>query len=114
MQTDQVTPMSAAPTPQPRPARPAPPTRPPAAPDLGETGHAHRHAGDPVFELHRGGKMHISPNVPLRGAEDLSMAYTPGVARVCQEIAAHPEAARDYTWVSNTVAVVTDGTAVLG
>ncbi len=72
------------------------------------------HAGDPVFALHRGGKMHIEPNFELTGIDDLSMAYTPGVARVCLEIAARPEVARDYTWVSNTVAVVTDGTAVLG
>ncbi len=67
-----------------------------------------------MFELHRGGKMHIEANIELTGIDDLSMAYTPGVARVCLEIAAHPEAVRDYTWVSNTVAVVTDGTAVLG
>jgi malate dehydrogenase (oxaloacetate-decarboxylating) len=69
---------------------------------------------DPVFALHRGGKMSISATVPLRDADDLSMSYTPGVARVCEAIAADPEAAHDYTWVSNTVAVITDGTAVLG
>ncbi len=73
-----------------------------------------QYADDPVFELHRGGKLQIASTVPLRDAKDLSMAYTPGVARVCLEIAAHPEAARDYTWVSNTVGIVTDGTAVLG
>lgn len=69
---------------------------------------------DPVFALHRGGKMAINATVPIRDADDLSMAYTPGVARVCEAIAADPEVAHDYTWVSNTVAVVTDGTAVLG
>src|SRR4051795_8429743 len=69
---------------------------------------------DPVFVLHRGGKMEIAQTVALEGREDLSMAYTPGVARVCEAIAARPELAHDYTWVSNTVAVVTDGTAVLG
>jgi malate dehydrogenase (oxaloacetate-decarboxylating) len=69
---------------------------------------------DPVFALHRGGKMEIAATVPLRDASDLSMSYTPGVARVCEAIAADPEAVHDYTWVSNTVAVVTDGTAVLG
>jgi len=69
---------------------------------------------DPVFALHRGGKMAITATVPIRGADDLSMAYTPGVARVCEAIAADPAVAHDYTWVSNTVAVVTDGTAVLG
>ncbi len=58
--------------------------------------------------------MEIVSTVPLHGREDLSMAYTPGVARVCQAIAARPLLVDDYTWVSNTVAVVTDGTAVLG
>ncbi len=69
---------------------------------------------DPVFALHRGGKMEVGSTVPLRDAHDLSLAYTPGVARVCEAIVADPEAAHEYTWVSNTVAVVTDGTAVLG
>jgi malate dehydrogenase (oxaloacetate-decarboxylating) len=71
-------------------------------------------AGDPVFDLHLGGKMAIASTVALNGMDDLSMAYTPGVARVCAAIAADPALAIDYTWVSNTVAVVTDGTAVLG
>ena len=70
--------------------------------------------GDPVFELHRGGKMEIVSTVALDGRDDLSMAYTPGVARVCEAIAADPSLADDFTWTSNTVAVVTDGTAVLG
>src|SRR5688572_30780895 len=69
---------------------------------------------DPVFALHRGGKMSIAASVEIKDAHDLSLAYTPGVARVCEAIAADPEVAHDYTWVSNTVAVVTDGTAVLG
>lgn len=69
---------------------------------------------DPIFTLHRGGKMEISATVPLLDADDLSMSYTPGVAKVCEAIAADPEAAHEFTWVSNTVAVVTDGTAVLG
>ncbi|HEX4976782.1 MAG TPA: NADP-dependent malic enzyme [Nocardioides sp.] len=71
-------------------------------------------ANDPVFDLHVGGKMQIVSTVPLAGREDLSMAYTPGVARVCEAIAAEPALVDEYTWVSNTVAVVTDGTAVLG
>jgi malate dehydrogenase (oxaloacetate-decarboxylating) len=71
-------------------------------------------AGDPVFALHVGGKMEIASTVTLAGPDDLSMAYTPGVARVCEAIAAEPALVDDYTWVSNTVAVVTDGTAVLG
>jgi malate dehydrogenase (oxaloacetate-decarboxylating) len=70
--------------------------------------------GSPVFDLHLGGKMEIAATVPLHGADDLSLAYTPGVALVCQAIAADPQLVDDYTWVANTVAVVTDGTAVLG
>jgi malate dehydrogenase (oxaloacetate-decarboxylating) len=79
-----------------------------APPDLPDPG------DDPVFALHRGGKMEVAATVPLRDANDLSLSYTPGVARVCEAIFADPELAHDYTWVSNTVAVVTDGTAVLG
>src|SRR4051812_50167827 len=71
-------------------------------------------AHDPVFALHAGGKMEIASRVALNGPEELSLAYTPGVARVCQAIAAEPALVDDYTWVSNTVAIVTDGTAVLG
>src|SRR5690349_2701839 len=74
----------------------------------------HPFAGDPVFDLHVGGKMVIQSTVELAGAAELSLAYTPGVARVCEAIAADPEMTRHYTWVPNTVAVVTDGTAVLG
>ncbi len=69
---------------------------------------------DPVFALHRGGKIGLEVTVPLNGADDLSLAYTPGVARVCTAIARTPALANDYTWRSNLVAVVTDGTAVLG
>ena len=69
---------------------------------------------DPIFALHRGGKIDVGLTVPLETREDLSMAYTPGVARVCTAIAERPDLAYDYTWKSRTVAVVTDGTAVLG
>ncbi|GAA4696906.1 NADP-dependent malic enzyme [Nocardioides nanhaiensis] len=75
---------------------------------------AHPRAGEPVFDLHVGGKMQTLATVPLTGADDLSLAYTPGVAQVCEAIAADPSLSRHYTWVPNTVAVVTDGTAVLG
>jgi malate dehydrogenase (oxaloacetate-decarboxylating) len=75
---------------------------------------ANLQANDPVFALHAGGKMEIASRVALNGPDDLSMAYTPGVARVCEAIAADPALADDYTWIPNTVAVVTDGTAVLG
>ena len=74
----------------------------------------HPRAGDPVFDLHVGGKMEVASTVSLDDRDDLSLAYTPGVARVCEAIAEHAAYADDYTWVGNTVAVVTDGTAVLG
>nr|WP_211234721.1 NADP-dependent malic enzyme [Glycomyces arizonensis] len=69
---------------------------------------------DPIFLAHRGGKLRTAATVPLDSREDLSIAYTPGVARVCEAIADDAALARDYTWRSNLVAVVTDGTAVLG
>ncbi|GED84796.1 NADP-dependent malic enzyme [Streptomyces sp. 6-11-2] len=69
---------------------------------------------DPAFALHRGGKMAVQATVPVRDKDDLSLAYTPGVARVCSAIAEQPELVHDYTWKSSVVAVVTDGTAVLG
>src|SRR6478609_4698082 len=75
---------------------------------------AHPMAGDPVFDLHVGGKMEVRSTVGLGSRDDLSLAYTPGVARVCEAIAENPELTRHYTWVPNVVAVVTDGTAVLG
>jgi malate dehydrogenase (oxaloacetate-decarboxylating) len=68
----------------------------------------------PVFALHRGGKIEVVSTVPLRDADDLSLAYTPGVAEVCLAIEADPGLAYDYTWKSSVVAVVTDGSAVLG
>jgi len=71
-------------------------------------------SSDPVFELHRGGKMAVVSTVPLNTREDLSLAYTPGVAEVCRAIAADESLVNEYTWVSHTVAVVTDGSAVLG
>jgi malate dehydrogenase (oxaloacetate-decarboxylating) len=74
----------------------------------------HPHAGDPVFDLHVGGKMETVSTVALNGPDELSLAYTPGVARVCEAIAADPSMTQHYTWVPNTVAIVTDGTAVLG
>ncbi|MDP2775064.1 MAG: NADP-dependent malic enzyme [Nocardioides sp.] len=75
---------------------------------------SHPHAGDPVFDLHVGGKMQTVSTVALTGAEELSKAYTPGVALVCEAIAADPAMTQHYTWVPNVVAIVSDGTAVLG
>jgi malate dehydrogenase (oxaloacetate-decarboxylating) len=69
---------------------------------------------DPAFVLHRGGKLETISTVPLRNRDDLSLAYTPGVARVCSAIQEHPDLVFDLTWKSHVVAVVTDGSAVLG
>jgi malate dehydrogenase (oxaloacetate-decarboxylating) len=72
------------------------------------------HAETPVFALHRGGKMEIAPTSVIADHADLSLAYSPGVAEVCLAIAADPAVYETYTWAPRTVAVVTDGTAVLG
>ncbi len=69
---------------------------------------------DRVFAAHRGGKITITAKAPVRTRDDLSMVYTPGVARVCAAIAADPERVRDLTIKRNCVAVVSDGSAVLG
>jgi malate dehydrogenase (oxaloacetate-decarboxylating) len=69
---------------------------------------------DSVFLIHLGGKIGIAPKVPLRNRTDLARAYTPGVARVCLAIAENPADARNLTIKRNTVAVVSDGSAVLG
>jgi malate dehydrogenase (oxaloacetate-decarboxylating) len=73
-----------------------------------------RKVSDRTFLLHLGGKIEISSKVPLKTRDDLSRAYTPGVARICQAIVADPSDARRLTIKRNTVAVVTDGSAVLG
>ena len=69
---------------------------------------------DRTLQLHVGGKIELRNKSPLKTRDDLSMAYTPGVARVCQVIAEDPDRAFQYTIKRNTVAVVSDGTAVLG
>jgi malate dehydrogenase (oxaloacetate-decarboxylating) len=69
---------------------------------------------DRTLLLHRGGKLEIASRVPLKTSDDLSMAYTPGVARACRAIADDPERVWSLTTKKNTVAIVTDGTAVLG
>ena len=73
-----------------------------------------RKVSDRTFLLHLGGKLEVVPKVPLKHRDDLSRAYTPGVARVCTAIAENPEDVRRLTIKRNTVAVVTDGTAVRG
>jgi malate dehydrogenase (oxaloacetate-decarboxylating) len=77
-------------------------------------GIAVEHVSDRTFLLHLGGKLAVAPKAPLKTRDDLSMAYTPGVARICEAIAESPEAAWNLTVKQNTVAVVSDGTAVLG
>jgi malate dehydrogenase (oxaloacetate-decarboxylating) len=69
---------------------------------------------DRTFLVHLGGKLEVKSKVPIRNRDDLSLVYTPGVARVCMAIAENPEDARRLTIKRNTVAVVTDGSAVLG
>jgi malate dehydrogenase (oxaloacetate-decarboxylating) len=69
---------------------------------------------DPTFLMHLGGKIEVVPKVPLKTRADLSMAYTPGVARICEAIAQEPDKVFTLTIKKNTVAIVTDGTAVLG
>ena len=73
-----------------------------------------RKVSDRTFLLHLGGKIEVTPKVSLRNRDELSRAYTPGVARVCLAIAENPADARRLTIKRNTVAVVTDGSAVLG
>src|SRR3712207_4671175 len=73
-----------------------------------------RKVSDRTFLLHLGGKLEVASRVPLKTRDDLSMAYTPGVARVCLALADNPDDVRRLTIKGNTVAVVTDGSAVLG
>ena len=73
-----------------------------------------RKVSDRTFLLHLGGKIEIQSKVPLKTRDDLSRAYTPGVARICQAIVDDPADVRRLTMKRNTVAVVTDGSAVLG
>jgi malate dehydrogenase (oxaloacetate-decarboxylating) len=69
---------------------------------------------DRTFLMHLGGKLEVQPKMPIRTRDDLSMIYTPGVARVCLALVENPDDARRLTIKRNTVAVVTDGSAVLG
>lgn len=69
---------------------------------------------DRTFNLHRGGKISINSRIAIKSQEDLAMAYTPGVGRICMAIAKDPEQVHNLTIKQNTVAIVTDGSAVLG
>ncbi|MCU1603586.1 MAG: Malate dehydrogenase (Oxaloacetate-decarboxylating) [Modestobacter sp.] len=73
-----------------------------------------RFADDPAFAVHEGGKLAVRATRPIDSIADLALTYTPGVARVSSAIAAEPELARRFTWAHRVVAVVSDGTAVLG
>ena len=72
------------------------------------------HVSDPTFLMHLGGKIEVVSKAPLKTRADLSMAYTPGVARICDAIYKDPDKVFTLTIKRNTVAIVTDGTAVLG
>jgi malate dehydrogenase (oxaloacetate-decarboxylating) len=69
---------------------------------------------DRVFNRHRGGKIHMGSRLPIATLQELRDIYTPGVARVCLAIQDNPWLANEYTYLQNTVAIVTNGTAVLG
>ena len=69
---------------------------------------------DPVLELHRGGKIRVKATMEIEGISTIRKIYTPGVAKVCKVIHETPERAYDYTGIGNTVAIVTNGTAILG
>ncbi|WP_369253563.1 NAD(P)-dependent malic enzyme [Geodermatophilus amargosae] len=75
---------------------------------------ADRFTEDAAFAVHEGGKLAVRPTRPIETREDLALTYTPGVARVSSAIAAEPALARRFTWAPRVVAVVSDGTAVLG
>ena len=79
-----------------------------------ETGIEVIHTSDRTFLMHLGGKIEVHSKTPIETRDQLSMAYTPGVARVCRAIHRYPEKAHAFTIKRNTVAVVSDGTAVLG
>ncbi len=72
------------------------------------------HVSDRTFLMHLGGKIEVNSKIPVRNRDDLSMAYTPGVARICMAIANNPDLAWNLTIKRHTIAVVSDGTAVLG
>ena len=72
------------------------------------------HVSDRTFDIHRGGKIHIQNRIHISSSSDLAMAYTPGVGRICKAIHEKPENVYSLTIKSNSIAIVTDGSAVLG
>src|SRR3954465_205605 len=79
-----------------------------------QSGTPDRFVDDPAFAMHEGGKLQIRPTRGITSIADLALTYTPGVARVSSAIAAEPELAHRFTWAPRVVAVVSDGSAVLG
>jgi malate dehydrogenase (oxaloacetate-decarboxylating) len=79
-----------------------------------QSGTPDRFADDPAFAVHEDGKLVVRATRPIESIDDLALTYTPGVARVSSAIAAEPALARRYTWAHRVVAVISDGTAVLG
>lgn len=71
-------------------------------------------SNEEIFKAHEGGKLITASTLPLDSTRDLSIAYTPGVAQVCEAIHDDPALTRTYTWTGNNVAIISDGTAVLG
>jgi malate dehydrogenase (oxaloacetate-decarboxylating) len=82
--------------------------------DIEQEPPADRFADDPAFAVHEGGKLSVVPTRRIESIADLALTYTPGVARVSSAIAAEPELGRRFTWAPRVVAVVSDGSAVLG
>jgi malate dehydrogenase (oxaloacetate-decarboxylating) len=80
----------------------------------GTDGTGDRFADDPAFAVHEGGKLTVTPTRSITSIADLALTYTPGVGRVSSAIAAEPALARRFTWAPRVVAVVSDGSAVLG
>jgi malate dehydrogenase (oxaloacetate-decarboxylating) len=87
---------------------------PPVSMGSVQSGTPDRFADDPAFAVHEGGKLAVRATRPIESIADLALTYTPGVARVSSAIAAEPALARRFTWAHRVVAVVSDGTAVLG
>lgn len=81
---------------------------------LADSGYRVRHVSDRTFLYHLGGTIEVTPKAPIKTRDDLSLAYTPGVARIASAIAERPESAANLTIKGNSVAIVTDGSAVLG
>src|SRR3954470_23608533 len=79
-----------------------------------QSGTPDRFVDDPAFAVHEGGKLSVRPTRSIDSIADLALTYTPGVARVSSAIAAEPELAHRFTWAPRVVAVVSDGSAVLG